>query len=266
MVINYFVYVPIILYSSHLFYKNRTHAYIENRRYKNSLFIAAVGVLFLTSMLTFHSVYQLHDQNFLLCCEMCIVSRPVNFASVVFEGSFLDNSYIRIGITNTAILWGLFLLLREWVLYFDHEKHCQVLAYKWKSQLQNELQSVDSHNNNNNNNNNNSNSNVVANSSPSHSSVNLDCKSDGDLPWAIKHQTKFKNTTKMHAYCFILWVFVTALISTSFYFSEKVFNYAQGSMGAVIASLLLIGYYHIHKCRDEINIRRKLYIVLHHYY
>ena len=161
----------------------------------------------------------------------------------MFEGSFLDNNYLRLGITNTIYLWGVFLILRFVLLYFDHKKDCQLLAYKWKSQLQNELKSVDS-------------------KSPTHSDdhdivtsdINSNCKEE--LPWTMKHQSKFNNTIRMHAICCLIWIMNTSINLICYYFSETLFNYVQSAGSGIIVALLFVGYYFIRNCRDEINIRR----------
>ena len=184
-------------------------------------------------------------------------------ASVFFSDTILGNNYIRLGISNTIYLPALFFVLRMWLLYFDHEKHKQLLAYKWKSQLNNEvpmtaiiptiITSVSTSISNTNSNKNNESS--IANYNSPLSSDNI------PIPWAIKYQHLFENSTKMHLYCVVCWIVIIATNMIVFSLgNDRVFLYVQTAWLVVISLMVLFGANQIRRCHDELNIRRMLYL------
>ena len=48
--VNCLVYVPFMIYCYVIYYAKRDHSYIRNRRYNNVLFIVAVAMVYLVSL------------------------------------------------------------------------------------------------------------------------------------------------------------------------------------------------------------------------
>ena len=137
-----------------------------------------------------------------------------------------------------------------WLLYFDHEKHKQLLSFKWKSQLKNELRSHNSNTNE---------TELEDYMRNSTSTSTLTSSKSDNIPWALKYQHLFRNSIKMHVYCVLCALIIGATNITAFYFDENLlFNYVQSSWAFIFATILLIGSYKIQRCRDELNIRRML--------
>ena len=138
-----------------------------------------------------------------------------------------SNEYLSLFISNSSQIIAILIVLRMWLLFFDYKKRKDLLAYKWQSQLKDELKFV----------------------------KNEKTRNRDSINRILKQKHTLSNSTKMNMYGIMFYVILVASILCAYFFDENIFNFLQIAIVGFYSVALFLGYYNVHRCHDELDIR-----------